>query len=506
MRHNGRVPRRVAFSCALILVAAVSGCWMFGALGDFPDSGTGRDAESGTDHDTGQDGGRPRDTGPAHDALDENKSKDGPTDAGFVIVPAFYVSTKGNDGNDGSVMAPFATLGKAQTAMQESSSIKTTYIRAGSYALPNLDCGGQSCGLNLLSGTDDGETWSYYPPDGVDSADFTGGSTDGGNGLITAINVGAQRVTINGLSIHDFRYAGIGSGGGTGNLTVENCIIYNGYYSNGDQDPGGFSCYGCSNTTLSHNVIHDIGQFGIYVAEVNGDISNLLVTGNVIYNTCEQVKPCGALTVDDSKAVATNIQLTNNYIHDGNTLAPPGSSEGSALLAADCVSNVTASGNVFTGRNGANTIQVQGGSNVHLIGNLTDLTSYQANIAGFQAWTASGCASGQMIGNEYENSIIIGEGGGGGYTLLGGTPVNSPTIKNNDYYAYDGGAAIGSGTGAYGDSDPVSEDPRISGWAYGIASSSPVFKPPVSFMALVGGWGPPGYVLPETGTPPSSPH
>jgi hypothetical protein len=480
---------------------------MFSALGDFPapDSGSER-GDAG--HDAGRDAAHARDSGSdraAHPCGDR-AADGGTTDGGGVtIVPAFYVSTTGNDGQPGTLLKPFATLAAAQSAMQASSTLKTTYIRAGSYTLPTLDCGGPTCGLNLTT-ADDGETWSYYPPDGVDSADFTGGSTDGGNGLITAINIGANHVTINGLSIHNFRYAGIGSGGGTGALTVENCLIYDGYSVNGDQDPGGISCYGCNNTKISHNVIHDIGQFGISMVNVNGDISNLLVTGNVLYNTCTGIDSCGALTVDDSMATATNIRLTNNYIHDGNTFATPGSGRGSALYAADCVSNVTASGNVFTGRNGANTILVQGGSNLHLLGNLTDLSTYQASIAAFQTWTAPGCSSGTMSGNEYENSIIIGEGGGGNYPLVGGSPVNTPTIKDNAYYSYDGGTAIGFGTGAYADSDPVGEDPQISGWRYDIACRSPVFDSPVVFTALVGGWGPPGYMLPETGTAPSCPH
>ncbi|MGB6026025.1 MAG: hypothetical protein WBG40_12585, partial [Candidatus Sulfotelmatobacter sp.] len=45
----------------------------------------------------------------------------------------FYVAPNGNDNNPGTLAQPFATLGKAQSAMRASSSIKTTYIRAGLY-------------------------------------------------------------------------------------------------------------------------------------------------------------------------------------------------------------------------------------------------------------------------------------------------------------------------------------------------------------------------------------
>jgi hypothetical protein len=39
-----------------------------------------------------------------------------------------------------------------------------------------------------------------------------------------------------------------------------------------------------------------------------------------------------------------------------------------------------------------------------------------------------------------------------------------------------------------------------------MSPTSPVLAAPVSFPGLMGGWGPPGYVLPETGTAPSCPH
>ena len=158
--------------------------------------------------------------------------------SGSILVPAFYVATDGDDGNAGTLAAPFATMGAAQAAMEASSNIKTTYIRAGSYTLPTLNCGGSSGGLQLGS-ADNGETWSYYPPDGVDSADLSGGSTSDSTGLTTAVSVGASRITINGLSIHNFVYAGIGSSGGADALLVENCVLFNGYLATNNSNPGG---------------------------------------------------------------------------------------------------------------------------------------------------------------------------------------------------------------------------------------------------------------------------
>ena len=452
------------------------------------DGGGAPRADSGTPPPANDAGAPPQDAGP-----------------GAPIVPAFYVATTGSDANPGTAAEPFATLGKAQLAMQASTTLKTTYVRAGSYRLPSLACGGSSCGLDLGS-ADDGETWSYYPPDGVDSASLSGGSTANGNGLVTAISVSnTNHLTIDGLTIHDFQYAGIGAGGGTNNLVLENNVIFGGYTASGSSNPGGFSCYGCANTTIAHNVFHDMAQFGISVSNVNGNISNLLVTGNVFYDTCTAIADCGALYVQDITATATNMRFTNNYIHDGNTFAGLGSGYGSAIYADDCTSNIVEAGNVLTGRNGANTTMVHGGSNIHQTGNLTDLAGFAQHVATFQTSGVAGCKSATMSDNEYEKNVVIGAGGGGGYALLSGSPQHAPIIANNDYYSY-AGAAISSGLGSYGDTDPAHENPELTGWVYAVAAGSPVLGAPVSFPALVGGWGPPGYVLPQTGTPPSSPH
>jgi hypothetical protein len=56
------------------------------------------------------------------------------------------------------------------------------------------------------------------------------------------------------------------------------------------------------------------------------------------------------------------------------------------------------------------------------------------------------------------------------------------------------------------DSDPTYANPDISCWAPTIAHGSPVFGSPVDFAGIKGGWGPPGFVIPKTGTPPSWPH
>jgi hypothetical protein len=418
------------------------------------------------------------------------------------IPPGFYISTTGNDANPGTLAAPFATFAKAQSAMQASSTIKTTYVRAGNYTLPTItNCGysTSSCGLNLGS-ADDGETWSYYPPDGYDSASISGGSTGVGSGDFFAISFNVtNNLTINGLSIHNFQYAGIGGYNGGSNMLIENNLIFDGY-DTADSNAGGFMCYGCASATIANNVIHDIAQFGIGNVEANGDISNFNVTGNVLYNICTAAADCGAIYAQDPKSEGpTNIRWTNNFIRDGNTAASVG--WGAALYIDDCLSNVTATGNVIAGKNGGNTIMIHGGYNNVISGNLTDLSTYGNNVAALQT---SSCSDNSMSGNEYEHNIVIGAGGGGGYRIDAGVPPNAPTITGNDYYNY-AGSAISSG-GAYSDASPSSVNPQLSGWTYTIAAGSPVHSSPIDFPTPAGGWGPPGYTIPQTGTTPSSPH
>jgi hypothetical protein len=100
------------------------------------------------------------------------------------------------------------------------------------------------------------------------------------------------------------------------------------------------------------------------------------------------------------------------------------------------------------------------------------------------------------------NNIVVASVSGGINWAI--DPGQDPlTVSNNDFFGYDGATVAGGGS--YPDTNSVSEDPQLSCWSYDIASGSPVFSPPVSFPGLQGGWGPPGYSIPQTGTPPSSP-
>ncbi len=114
---------------------------------------------------------------------------------------------------------------------------------------------GISYGLHLTA-ADSGQTWSYYPPDGYDSAILDGGSTSSSTGIQELITIdGASHVTIDGLQLQHFRWVGIGLHGG-GQLsdlfpastamadsnTVTNNIVHDGSYDTSPVSGYGGGC------------------------------------------------------------------------------------------------------------------------------------------------------------------------------------------------------------------------------------------------------------------------
>ncbi len=430
---------------------------------------------------------------------------------GSCFPPAFYVapataSPAGSDSNPGTLAAPFLTLPKCQSAMNTSST-KLCYIRAGTYAPAGLNaCNSRgNCAVGLTT-ADNGETWSYYPPDGVNTADITGGSTASGNGLWAIFFTGgATNVTFNGLKMHNFNFAAVQSGGGSG-LTVTNSLMYNGFGIIGDaslsgaQNAAAVMCYGCANATVSHNAVHDMASLGISIS--GGGTNNLLYDSNVLYNTCTQIRDCGALyTQDLGTTKSTNQRMTNNYIWDGCTFSGCGTGSGgwgSAIYLDDCASNWTIDHNVIRSQSGSNNLFIHGGSNDVFKSNIVDLATQGQPILRLQT---SSCPT--ITGNSFGSSIVISNGAAGGYNgTSGAVTIPTDSTHKNIYWNY------GSGTlSTSGDSSPVTgSNPLLNCYTYQVTAGSPVFASPVNFTDLSRGWGPPNYVLPQTGTAPSQPH
>lgn len=508
--------RAIAFAVAAwLLVLAPAGCGSSStsatpardAGGSTPDAAADAAADALADASADARSG----TGTGADA-----TADTGADAAAPLAPGFYVSPTGSDQNPGTLARPFKTLGKAQSAMQASASIKTTYVRAGTYALTASSAashcdGGMGTTAIDLGAADAGETWSYYPPDGFGTAILDGGSTSTTTGVGCAFAAdSAPNLTFLGMQLQRLQYAAIWANASNGLVVSSNTIhdltvaVYN---------VGGVAVHSSSGVTVNNNFIHDVAYMGI--GAWGGGMSNTAISGNVILSSCSAAAnpggndmdggDCGAIYTWDETHASTHITVTNNYVRDVN-VSSNGAGDYSGCCATgiyldDGLSNATVSGNVVTGIK-SQCFVIHGGNDDTYTDNLCDLgTSQDQRIMTYQ-WDSLMLP---MTGNVIENNIIVAGtmAPGTGYSD-GGTPT-APTIKNNAYFNYVGSTVDSSGSNG-SDANPTYENPQISCWDPAIASGSPVFSSPVSFVKLVGGWGPPGFVLPKTGSPPSWPH
>jgi hypothetical protein len=414
------------------------------------------------------------------------------------------------------------------------SSIKTTYVRAGTYKPVTGDGCNNGGGASVyLTVTDNGETWSYYPPDGYNTAILDGQSTvgnsggSGGNGTGCGFSTDtASDITIIGLQFENYLYAAF-SGDVGNNVKFLDNVIHN--TTAADWGAGAISSICTPGIEVKNNYLYDLAYAGIVLTAGSScpdGISNDVISGNVVLNSCtwpavhgfgndQNGGDCGSIYLHDGTSSSTNMQIVNNYIRDINTSSKGAGDygyDGTNGCCADGIytdtgtSHVAIKGNVIAGMI-STCVQMNDPVDNAITGNICDLASdsdYQS-IAIYgrgSVWPKS------MTGNTFEHNIVISAGSGTGYGYLGGTQTPDPmTITDNAYYNYVGSSMKNTGNEYIGsDADPVYENPQITGWVYSIATDSPVFRSPVSFPGIEGGWGPPGFAIPHTGTAPSCPH
>lgn len=447
----------------------------------------------------------------------------------------FYVAPNGSDNNPGTLAQPFATLTKAQAAMRASSSVKTTYIRAGVYRpqpLVKASCmnGDKSSASVDLRGLDAGETWSYYPPDGYDSAILDGQSTtgssgrEGGNGTGCAFSgYKLSNIQIIGLQFQNYRYSAFWVNTGT-QLVFNDNIVHN--LTAAAWGSGAISTMCAPGTVVKNNYIYDVAYSGTEL-ETRGDcpggISDDVVSGNIVENSCtwparagfgndQNGGDCGAIYFDDKISPAsTNIQVTNNYVRDVNVSSRGAANNGKngrggccaiGIYLDDGTSNVAISGNVVGGIASA-CFHLHGGDNNSVKNNVCDLANSEYHsIVIYQQSKAQH----EMSGNSFTNNIVIAGRNGSGF-LGYQSPPNPIAISNNLYFSCSRGKPKSGGEGGAGaDSSPVFENPHLAGWTYDLPDGSPAGKDPISFQKIEGNWGPPGMTFPQKGTPPSCPN
>lgn len=448
-------------------------------------------------------------------------------------TPAYFVATNGNDTAAGTYLAPFATLGECQTAMRASASNKTCFIRAGTYSPSPITKAGVTYALYLTQ-ADNGETWSVYPPDGYDTAIIDGGSTATANGINEGITIeGGSNITIDGLQVQRFGWLGIGIHGGSGqyavfaqtapyayNNTIQNNIVHDIHgFSGGSFGYAGITCAYASalNSVCANNAVYNTDTDGIRANTaglgLGGIMTGLQITNNVVFKALNSAyTDGGCIYLQDNGQTSTNLLVANNMIHDCGT-GVADSSRG--IYLDDGTSNVTIVGNVIGGIFGW-AINYHEGYNDVSIGNIIDLATSGSQYQLSQQ--QSNNTEGDMRGDLYANNLIISKTSSlsGGYYAGAGNPiVNIAWVNTNSYWSYGAGAisttCVGNtGNGCPSDANPVTnKNPGLVG-CYQLPSTAAqqvtasFFSYGGAFVASTyGQWGPPGYVLPMTGTAPS---
>jgi hypothetical protein len=460
-------------------------------------------------------------------------------------APGYYVAANGSDNNTGTSTAPFSTLGRCQSAMRSSSTRKTCYIGAGMYHLRNAGagCSADSNALNLTS-LDEGETWSYNPADGYDTAILDGGSSASGTGLDNGICIVASNVTIDGLQLQHFQSSFIRTL--RTSTTITNNIVHDSY--NQPFVAAIMLDAITQGSHVTHNVVYNVASNGISAHSCNGGyggcsqgISNDVVEYNVVYNYCYDDYDCGAIEFQDYDTPrSTNVLAAYNYVRDGDLIGPGGPVNdgggiggGRALYLDDGTSNVTLQGNIVTGKNDF-CVQIHGGSNDIYKNNICDLQPPAANQnignTGMSILYFQNSSEGNGMTNDHlYNNIVIGSDPKGGYGYDGdGTAPTSPEVSNSAYRNYVSGptgSCFSGGINYCGtagrDITPQSVNTLFNAcptdgadsWSFELNPTSTALRSPVSFpqpsndrsvaWGRPGFWGPPGYVIPHTGNPPS---
>jgi hypothetical protein len=443
---------------------------------------------------------------------------------GTSVSAQFYVAPGGADSNPGTLAAPFQTLEKARFAMR-GSAVKTTFLRARRYL--------RSSAFALLA-EDSGTTWRFYVPDGVDSAVLDGaGKVAGG---IIAIKGGAN-ITIDGLKIENFVDYGIIASGGPhsefGDLpaacsnTVRNCDV--GVNTATSWSSGGISFIGAApGTTIENNYVHDVGSQGIAINTWHSaadSIAGSIVVNNVVIRAVQRMYDGGGIYVGmhgGFQAPIGGVLVSNNFVRGQGApgLTGPYGASHIGIYIDDNANGVVVTGNIVGppsensvnehNLNNVTAFLIHNGHDNHIYGNIADLGDSGRVLTAVWGFD-SDCRAG-MAGNSFTRNIVISRFGGNQQTSSSGVrcysymqnkrPASDFLIQNNVYYNYGGGQARTDGP-IVSDSNPVVADPKLSGWACAVASDSPAHRAPVSFPEIAGRWGPPGFVIPEEGAPPS---
>lgn len=390
--------------------------------------------------------------------------------------------------------------------MEQSSTIKLTYVEAGTYSITSSSL--------TFGSSDNGQTWARYQND---VAIIDGG----GSGYIDAS--GVSNFTIKGLT---FQNLGIGPRGPGMYINGSNITIRWNTFLNSNQsaisgaavknslidsntidgqfpgNPAGStsSAYsainfwlGTSSNQITHNLIKNCQGGGICITSGVNDppINNNVIDRNMLIGVDTNVVDNGGLYLMDRTHNGLGNQITNNVVQGNGGSSH--SDQTKAIYLDDQTSNVLVSGNILWGGVGQYGIQVHGGDhntvqrNIFVLAPGETLGLYQddPSVAEFG-----------MTANRFSNNIVYYKSTSPNPQWRwgqGGTSMAPPTDTTNLYYSATG-ASIANG-GNIVDSSPVFANPQFQSASTGnfsMPSTSPAYTS-IGWVTLPTDQGPVAY-------------
>jgi Right handed beta helix region len=348
-----------------------------------------------------------------------------------MLKPAFYVSPLGNDANSGTFDSPFATLGRAQTAMR-GGAFKTTFLLGGTYPV--------SAPLTL-SLADARQTWMAYPQQEP--------ILDGAGVTEAAIRiVGTNTIMIVGLGITNFTKFGVYADNSP-DVSIAGNNISN-ITSSGWSQAAIYFQRSCRNAIIRGNMIHNTQYAGIWVgANTNENISNLLIEGNFVLDTVRSINDGGAIYMMDRQHDSTNIVVRNNVI--GNR--GPATSNSAGIYLDDGLSNAVVYNNTVYGTS-IYALILHGGDHNLIQNNIFDI-SQNVYLGHYQTRTPNF----GMIGNAFKCNIVYSANNAPKLWLNDAVGLPPMDVSGNAYSTFLSAKASGA---PFPDASPTIVDPAFA--------------------------------------------
>jgi len=331
---------------------------------------------------------------------------------------SYYVSTTGNDANDGTLASPFKTI---QKALDVVSPACTIYVRSGTYK-EHLYWKNSGTVGNII-------TIQNYNGEKVYLNGASGGTNDNENIMFTISNM--SYITIDGFIIHNNirAYAeGIYFNGKGTDITIKNCELYDISWTNdtsamptSDDNAHAMVFVGSQATSINNVTIENCHIHNC----ITGYSEGLTMVGNVEYftiinNTVNDITNIGIDLAGywSWTGAPASVNYARNGLVKGNTVY-------------NCTSPVATSGGIYC--DGAQYITIE---NNIVYGNPVGIDIGMEN----NDTITGSVARNNLIYNNKESGIFFGAYASGG--LLTNSIIEGNTLYNNDM-----GHAMGDWTG-----------------------------------------------------------